>query len=354
MDPRKINPDTKDADTCQKSLDWLHGEVTRWIQDHVPGHGDIWFADDSSTLISNFPAAGAKVEVIFTGSFFLRFLESGMWPSWNQRIWVLSERVKDIFVHLFGMPAEEIGVIGRPVKDTGPLTQNFVYAGRLSFTKNIPGLLHFLSELQKVSPDATLDVFGEFDAFPDESLGRYAPFSLKDHVADLMSKLHWTRRPAFHGEVPQTEWPQVKRQNPSFISFSTLMYEDYGTAVEIATRRNWPALISDWGGHAEASGYHVPVSLIPEAFLPEEIQSLKAKRLVTHFLDGKFSFRSHDPGFVPGICESLQKARSEFMAKASPEVLLCFRDEMSFFADTPKGQKIFRSYRQLMAGGAGE
>lgn len=354
MDPRKINPDSPDADTCQKSLDWLRVEITEWFRSNVPDHGEIWFADDSSTLVSNFPSAGTTVEVVLTGSFFLRFLESGMWPSWNQRIWVLSQRVRDIFVHLLGMPEEEIGVIGRPVKKEVTPGHNFVYAGRLSFTKNIPGLLHFISELQKVSPDATLDVFGEFDTFPDESLGRYAPFSLKEHVLELMSKLPWTRRPVFHGEVPQNEWPLVNRQNPVFISFSTLMYEDYGTAVEIATRKNWAALISDWGGHAEASGHHVPVSLLPEAFMPEDIQALKAKRLVTQFQDGKIPFRSCDPAFVPVRSTSLPKVRNEFMAKAGSGILLCFRDEMSYFADTPNGQKIFRSYRQLMAGGADE
>lgn len=352
MDPRKINPDTTDADTCQKSLDWLGNEVTEWLRTNVPDHGEIWFADDNSTLGSRFPSESAKVEIIFTGSFFLRFLESGLWPFRNQRIWVLSQRVKDIFVHLFGISQEEIGVIGRPVKKENHPGHNFVYAGRLSFTKNIPGLLHFISELQKVSPEATLDVFGEFDTFPDESLGRFAPFNLKENVMDLMSKLHWTNRPVFHGEVAQNEWPLVNRKNPAFISFSTLMYEDYGTAVEIATRRNWPALISDWGGHAEASGQHVPVSLLPEAFMPEEIQALKAKRLVTQFMDGKFNFRSCDPAYIPVTCKTLQIARNEFMAKSSPEILLCFREEMSFFADTEKGQKIFRSYRQRMAGGA--
>ncbi|MES2528171.1 MAG: hypothetical protein V4598_13850 [Bdellovibrionota bacterium] len=351
MDPRKINPDATNVDTCQKSLDWLRVEVTEWLRTNVPDHGIIWFADNNSTLVSGFPAETAKVEIIFTGSFFLRFLESGLWPFKDQRIWVLSQRVKDIFVHLFGMPEEEIGIIGRPIKKEVPRGQNFVYAGRLSFTKNIPGLLHFISELQRISPDATLDIFGEFDAFPDESLGRFSPFSLKDHVTSLMAKLHWTSRPVFHGEVAQIDWPQVKRQNPSFISFTTLMYEDYGTAVEIATRKNWPALVSDWGGHAEASGHHIPVSLLPEAFMPEEIQALKAKRIVTQFLDGKFSFRSNDPAFIPTTCKSLQKARNEFMAKAVPEIFLCFREEMSLFADTPKGQRIFRSYRQLMAGG---
>ncbi len=354
MDPRKINPDTTDADTCQKSLDWLRVEVTDWLNTNVPDHGEIWFADDSSSIVSNFPSAGSKVEIIFTGSFFLRFLESGMWPHWNQRVWVLSQRVKEIFVHLFGMPQEEIGVIGRPVKKEVTPGQNFIYAGRLSFTKNIPGLLHFVSELQKISPDATLDVFGEFDTFPDESLGRFAPFSLKENVMNLMTKLHWNRRPVFHGEVPQNDWPLVDRQNPAFISFSTLMYEDYGTAVEIATRKNWPALISDWGGHAEASGHHVPVSLLPETFMPEEIQALKAKRLVTQFMDGKFLFRSFNPASIPATCKSLHKARNEFMGAAGPEILLCFRDEMSFFADTQKGQKIFRSYRKIMAGGANE
>ena len=354
MDPRKINPDATNVDTCQKSLDWLRIEVTEWLRTNVPDHGDIWFADDNSTLISRFPEETAKVEIIFTGSFFLRFIESGLWSFKNQRVWVLSQRVKDIFVHLFGIPQDEIGVIGRPVKKEVKPGHNFVYAGRLSLTKNIPGLLHFISELQKVSPDATLDVFGEFDSFPDESLGRFAPFSLKDHVSDLLARLQWTRRPVFHGEVSQNEWPLVNRNNPAFISFSTLMYEDYGTAVEIANRRNWPALISDWGGHAEASAHHIPVNLIPEAFMPEEIQALKAKRLVTQFMDGKFTFRSINPAFIPVPCKSLQMARNEFMAKATPEILLCLREEMSLFADTPKGQKIFRSYRQLMAGGDNE
>ncbi len=252
------------------------------------------------------------------------------------------------------MPADEIGVIGRPEKKIVKPGNNFVYAGRLSFTKNIQGLLLFISELQKVSPDTTLDLFGEFDNFPDESLGRFHPFSMKDSVMELIAKLPWSHKPVFHGEVPQSEWPKLKRTHPAFISFSTSMYEDYGTAVEIATRKNWPALLSDWGGHAESSGFHIPPRMIPEAFLPENIQVLKAQRLVTQFLEGKFSYRSIDPKFIPESCKSLSQARVHFMTKTGPEILLCFREEMSHFADTPKGQNIFKAYRQLMAGGQHE
>ncbi len=347
---KKVNPRLPDHDTCQRSLDWLYTDIEKWFQSHVPDHGHLWMADDDlNGLSSRFPSPSAKVEIIFTGSFLMKFLESGHWPFQDFRIWVLSERVKEIFINLFQLPASEIGVIGRKVHAKKSLGENFVYAGRLSRGKNIPGMLRFVSELQKIRPNVTLDIFGAFDDFPDESLGRYVAGDLRDEVMALVDNLPWTSTPVFHGDVPQDKWPLIQKPSPTFISFSSSMYEDYGTAAEIACRKGWPCFVSNWGGHSEASAWHIPFYEIPQWFELPVLQNLKANHLAEKFNQNGFSFSGKDPGFIPGKSTQLQTARNSFILH-SPEALLCLRNKMYLYADTTKGSAFFREYRFCMSG----
>lgn len=353
---RKINPKIIPEDTCQKSLNWLETHVQSWLSANVKDVGEIWFADENAThLTSKFPKNTKNVEVVFTGSFLLRFLESGLWPFENYRIWVLSHRVKNIFVAMFHIPEERVGVIGRSLNYDAkerPLGNNFIYAGRLSFTKNIIGLLHLVSCLQvDHALDVTLDLYGAFDDFPDESLGRYLPINLKESVTSLIAGLPWTEKPVMHGEVAQGEWLKVNRANPTFISLSTSMYEDYGTAAQMAHEAGWPCLLSDWGGHSDASAYLMPTSLIPQTFENEGWLKRKAEFLAGRIKNKDLQLNKASQGFIPQkySAKELETSRNTFMKKWGPEILLCLREKMNFFADTPKGTEFFHHYRNHLS-----
>lgn len=128
------------------------------------------------------------------------------------------------------------------------------------------------------------------------------------------------------------------------------MYEDYGTAAEIAARQGWPCLISDWGGHAEASAWHIPSHEIPQWFEAPAIQTLKAENLCRRFLKKDFSFRAENLSYIPEPCTKLADSRQSFLGKSGPETYLCLRHKMHVYADTQKGAAFFREYRSCMSG----
>lgn len=154
------------------------------------------------------------------------------------RLWTFSPRIKAFLIDVYQMKSEEIGIIGRFPSSKKPSapdfnqTVNLVYAGRLSLTKNITSLIRLTSLLQThFKRDVTLDLFGKTDNFPDESIGRFTDFSMNEEIEELIKRLPWKNKPVIHAPVPQHEWLNINRPHPLFISLSSSMYEDFGTAA---------------------------------------------------------------------------------------------------------------------------
>jgi hypothetical protein len=353
---RKINPKILSGDICQLSLTWLENYAKNWFNKHVPDHGQIWFSDENTKVISvNFPNKDELVEIILTGNFFLRMLESKFWTFEQFRLWTFSSRLKDFLVQTYKIPSEKIGIIGR----TSPSeifhnpnfseSANFVYAGRLSLAKNITSIIRLTSLLQtKYDRPFTLDIFGEPDDFTDPSIGRYQTSPIVDVINGLIEELPWKERPVFHGSVAQSEWLKVNRAKPVFVSFSCSMYEDFGTAAEIAIQHGWPCLLSDWGGHAEAgNSIKVPLHLVARTHEPLFLQKFKSEALASVLIKNSLSLsQKAEYNFVPEIMSrnELNSNMDIFFEKWGPEVLLCLRASTDFFADTRKGINFFRQY----------
>lgn len=361
---RKVNPRSVMPDPCQKSLDWLETFAFEWFNKNVPGHGQIWFSDENTRgLTYNFPNPQLPVEVILTGSFLTRILESYFWGFEQFRLWTFSPQIKDFLTDVINIDADKIGVIGRP-QFRAPIfipdfqkEVNLVYAGRLSLSKNIPALLEVVSLLQvKYKKKVTLDIFGEFDSFPDESLGKYYVSSLREIILKTLKDLPWNEIPVFHGEVKQEEWIKVKRSHPVFISLSTSMYEDFGTAAQIAASMGWPSILSSWGGHKSSQSFlSIPYYLIPQAVELPFIQKAKAQSIASLLVQNQFEFilNETDSTFIPKSFlnqSSYQESIQQFISSNSPEILFCFREKMIEFADTPKGVKLFKRYHKYFSG----
>ncbi|MFP5490948.1 MAG: glycosyltransferase [Bacteriovoracia bacterium] len=349
--PKKPRPDV-----CQRSLDWLEDHAISWFSKNVPNHGKIWFSDENSKhILQEFPKSGELVEIILTGSFLNRLLESNLWYFENFRLWTFSSRVKSFLVSSFGFSEEQIGVIGRTApskliaKPDFQQDINLVYAGRLSLAKNITAIIRLASELQtNHHSQVTLDIFGLPDDLADPSLGRFQPYIIEDEIQNLIQQLTWQNRPVFHQTVPQKEWLKINRPSPVFISLSTSMHEDFGTAAEIATQYGWPSLLSDWGGHADACFTHkIPHQLVARTHEPEFIQVQKTKMLANQLMTQKWELSSYQNiSFLsqPLDRNSLKNLIDIFVKKWSPEILLCLRNEMIRFADTNKGRELFKCY----------
>lgn len=359
---QKINPKILPMDICQTSLDWLEKYVHQWFSLHVPEHGEIWFADENAKgLSSNFPTNDRSVEVILTGSFLLRVLESKLWPFKKCRFWVLSMSIKNILVSTLKLPEDAIGIISRDScsSNQGHLDfskpVNFVYAGRLSFSKNVTGLLRLVSCLQtQFNCNVTLDIFGDPDDLHDDSYGRFNPYSMTSLIHSLINELKWITPPTLHGRVEPNKWLSLKRNAPCFVSLSTSMYEDFGVAAEEAKLASWPCLLSNWGGHQECSGaYLIPYNLIPQTREPDFVQQLKATQLASYLLNSKVLATQAKPDQHFAGPRLLN--RTEFQSIADnviqlwgEEILLCLREKMGFFADTAKGMEFFHRYHQGM------
>jgi len=363
---RKINPKSVMPDPCQRSLDWLEAFATEWFKKNVPQHGQIWFSDENTRAITqSFPNSKLPVEVTLTGSFLSRILESSFWNFEQSRLWTFSPQIKDFLTNVINIDAEKIGIIGRPLYRESIFIPNFeqevnlVYAGRLSLSKNIPALLKIVSLLQvKYKKNVTLDIFGEFDSFPDESLGKYHVSSLKEITLKTLNDLPWNKVPVFHGDVKQEEWVKVKLSHPVFISLSTSMYEDFGTAAQIAASRGWPSILSSWGGHKSSQNFlSVPYYLIPQTIDLEFIQKAKAESIASMLVQDGFEFITNksDSSFIPDKFFNhidYQKTIQQFIRDNSPEILFCFREKMTEFADTPKGINLFKNYHLHFSGSA--
>ena len=349
--PKKVRPDV-----CQLSLDWLEEHAQRWFKENVPNHGKIWFSDENSKhLIQDVPKKDEFVEIILTGSFLHRLVESKLWHFENLRLWTFSSRVKDYLVHAFKFHPDDIGVIGRfetqieIQKPNFKKTVNLIYAGRLSLAKNVTSLIRLTSELQiKHNCEVILDIFGLPDDLEDPSLGRFESFDLNHEIQEIIQKLKWIELPRFHKSVPQGKWLEIARPNPVFISLSTSMHEDFGTAAEIATQAGWPCLLSDWGGHADANrSLKIPYHLVARTHEPEFIQTLKTQSLADLLVGDNWELCAYQNNSF--ISRTLKRAYlasyvDQFIQYWGQSILLILRNETARFADTPQGRNLFKNY----------
>ncbi|MCB0368519.1 MAG: glycosyltransferase, partial [Bdellovibrionales bacterium] len=285
------------------------------------------------------------------------------------RIWVLSKRVKQIILKYLDLPESSIGVIPRSELDdisTSPNPNNvnweninLVYAGRISVSKNITGLLKIYNELEK-NKQIKLNIFGEFDDLTDPSWGRYKPFNYRDEVNHILSDYKWKNKPCFHGHVNIDQWIKSLDKSSIFISISTSMFEDFGTAAFEAHKNNSPGILSDWGGHADQIGtdqFKIPISYIPQSYEPEFIQNIKAKLCANHLFDNRKiqTLNNQNVDTLKFTCpnwiklEDFQSALKKFNSLNTIEILDLIRNGLANYADTQFGHRFFINYREIMS-----
>lgn len=365
---KKIRPNSVPNDFCQTSFDQIQNFVNLWFQTYIPDAGEIWIPDEEKyNLQENFPKGDkAHLEIVLTGKFLLRFLEMPCWPWDKLRLWVLSRRVKDILVNLWGFPSSHIGIIPREQLVPNLTLQqpielnrnqlNFIYAGRLSVGKNIEGLLKTVSFLQNsCHVNATLDIYGEYDDMLDDSWGRFASFSYQDKLQKTLKSLSWKNPPVFHGWVPTEKWLASSRPSPVFISLSTFMSEDFGMAARFAQRAGWPCFLSDWGGHADQTGpnqFLIPHHLIAQTYDSDFVSTEKGKTLARWIHEEKTAanFELENIFEMPLITTKSEILRyhQAFVQRWQPSIFYAIRNNLAQFADTREGMNFFIRYRALM------
>ncbi|MBY0470983.1 hypothetical protein K2X30_07410 [bacterium] len=358
----KIDPKEVKKDLSHTSIDVLKDRATLFLQSKGFGK-NIWFPDHTE-LYSKIPPQ-EEMDVVLFGNFALRFFESGNWPTGSYRLWVLSKAAKQVATGLLGIPKNQIGVIPRQAlfpfaqmfssfpKRSDPTT--WVYAGRISATKNLEALLRTAHFLQTdYDMPLTLELYGSPDdqVHPDRGRREYT-----NRTVSLAQSLKWRVQPRFVEKLPMRDWLTIAGFSPVFCSFSTFICEDYGVSLAQAQSEGWPAIVSDWGGHSDASNsslLKIHPQQIAHSHEPEAVQKLKAKALAFYLYQKlaqveSVALASDDSFEVPSLINSLEIdiLRRKLIAGIGPHSQMILREGLSSFADTAAGGKFFGKYRLL-------
>lgn len=360
----KVRPDLPERDPCQTSIDWIGRRVVPLLQERR-GAQSVWLPDGEPI-----PPVGREVtDVVLTGGFLRRFLESGNWPAGRYRLWTVSSAVREILIHMLGLPASCVGRIPRGEISRAascPVISrqgNFgwVFAGRLSRTKNIEGLLRTVSFLQtEQGIPAPLSLVGDFDAAYHPDGGRREVGSAANYesaIRALIERLPWIQPPRLNPRMGEESWVEGFRESPVFISLSTFLSEDFGVAQAQAAEAGWPSWLSDWGGHRDAEARKIHPLFIPRAHDPSAVQSLKARLLARRIAE---EIRTPPATLAPTRndwvvpdsvhASSLDECRRAWLRASREQAQTILRHGLEFFADTPYGRSFFGRYRLYMQG----
>lgn len=130
----------------------------------------------------------------------------------------------------------------------------FLYAGRLSFQKNIKELVETFLSLKasgELQARHKLLLAGEFDQIGQaylqqpQVLGEY--FRMVQRVIEQYPQ-KYQKDVVYLGNVPNRELVHYYNASDAYVSLSTYHDEDYGMAVGEALCSGSPALLSDWAG----------------------------------------------------------------------------------------------------------
>ena len=357
----KIHPNDLDSDVCQTSIDVLRNKVQLWLAARHPGE-PVYFPDDQSAL--PLPQNDQPLNIVFFGGFLRRFLESGNWLHPGFRIWVLSRAVQNTLVKLLGFSQNQIGIIPRyelfgRQPETAPFIlrrpTQWVFAGRLSATKNLTMLLATVSALQtRHQLPVELHLSGEFDEEIHEDRGRRERGGYHEHLIAFSTQLPWTKPPIFHAPAAPTDWIRKFRENPCFVSFSTSITEDFGVALAQAQEAGWPCLVSDWGGHRDAEGNNIlklPAPLIGNSHEPSELIRIKGSALAAWLVREQNltgSSEPQTPNYPSPLTTPLTQVdllRRAFITAQDGAPIEIQRSGPAAFADTEQGRVFYSRHR---------
>lgn len=155
----------------------------------------------------------------------------------------------------------------------------FMYAGRLSSSKNIHSIIRSFVNFQRHCPsNAYLILCGMLDdsanIFPRQ-LSKYGSYylALNKLINDIEPKIF--QKIKCLGPLSESETEQLMVESNTFVSLSTFDGEDFGLGPAKALALGCRAILTNWGGYSDfKKNYNPQVTLIPvekqERFVPRE------------------------------------------------------------------------------------
>ena len=352
-------------DVCHTSIEFLKNRCRSFFEKNsIPG--PIWFVDEVAPFES-FPANNEVVNVVFFGNFFKRFFESGNWPFARMRFWCLSSVVKEAMSTLFHIDSSYISVIPRndlvasslSITPSG-LGKTWIYAGRISATKNIEMLLLTVNALQTIYQyPIQLYLFGEYDDATHAESGRWSGVEYDKIISGILEEYEWIKKPQIiHGKGPN-EWFRGDFDQPVFVSLSTFLCEDFAVSLAQSQALGWPSIVSDWGAHQEGIGYIHPVhpARIGQSHEHFSMIQLKSRALAKYFHQNASGWKlktkpNSSDLTLPATMEVsfLDTLRRNFIIEWGPDIQHIYREGLDAFSYTPIGQRFFDIYGCLFSG----
>lgn len=303
-------------------------------------------------------------DIVLTGRFLQRLLESGNWLPPSLRLWCLSSVVKRTLIKTFDFRPSQIGVIDRyqlfPVKKQKKFDRdelNLVYGGRICTAKNVLLLLHVTYHLQNfLSCPVQLFFIGPFDEEKHEHRDK-SEKNLNSFLKEIFEKLKFKDQPVFMSKRSAQSWFDLPIENPVFFSLSTYLFEDFGVALAQAQSAGWPAIISDWGGHRDVKGENIlkiPAHLLSDTnrWEDREEAGYSIAQFIAHHFEKKGKEKEKDPlSFIEEMPEDIlideiDKHRRCFVRKYVRQVdLLAGKDILELVAEG-SGAKLLYDWRR--------
>lgn len=359
----KIDPHFTSLDICQPSMSLIKERAGNYLQEKFE-ISSLWVPDEDTQYLPYAPIQ----DVLLMGGFLNRFIETGNWTDTKYRLWVCSRAAKAVLTQLLGFCDSEISVLPRyklfpkGLPKQISLAQkeiNFVYAGRISPSKNIECLLRTVCDLQnRYDLVINLHMFGGFDNFVSPDRGRWEPFSYEDRIRSVTEQLPWRIKPIFHGRTNTQEWTQANIDNPLYINFSTFIFEDFSVALAQAQEQGWPFVVSNWGGfqdQQQQNGIMIPWQMIGRTDENSDLIQLKSEVLskYLHFHLSQKAFSTNhcideiEDSTSPITVDTnrLDSLRRRFLSSLGPDSYLLTKENLDYFADTKSGRTFFSKYR---------
>lgn len=363
-------------DVCQTSLDVLKERVSPLISGGQIAIGDfadiIWFPDIDRLPLQADSTTNTVFDCILTGNFIKRLLESDSWPQGQYRFWVLSKRTKDVLIAFGLLSDEDVEVIprGSVFKYSDNWNKidlekkiNFVFAGRISPTKNIESLIFSTYFLQKkFGVSCQLHLIGPTDNLPHPDRGVFNFHSYLDGVKEVSASLDWTTAPIFHPAVGVEEWLRIDLENKVIVNHSTFICEDFNVSLAQAQNQGWPSIVSSFGGNTDvmlSNSIAIPWNMIARSDESKIVQRVKSQIVASYIYEqlNRLAISEFDTEKAseqvtlssPRVMlkERVDQCRKQLLAILGLSIDQVVPNDLTSLALTKSGASFFSYYRQV-------
>ena len=356
--PRHFRP----HDFCSTSIEMLSEKIRKFLSE---SEGQLYFADNPYEADGEWHTLDQPLQVVLFGDLLRKFFQTGNLIHEEIKFYQIGSGHQEIFNKLLLKRDDLLGsqLISRydlfPRIKANDLDldreMNFIYAGRLSYQKNIPYLLYFIKACSDLGLSVKAHLYGEFDNQIHEHLGRRNCPPLKSMIDKIIEAEDLKDKIFFRGHVDSQAWPETSVDQPIGTSMSTFIGEDFGVSLAQAQEKGWPILCSSFGGHKDIEGE--AISLVPSAWvanshLPLELQKLLAKKAAAAFVKNGFSEIKKDPKesevTLNLTLAELDKARRKLSLELGHSSQWLNLEGLDVFSDLNKGAVFLRSYIDLL------